>query len=37
MALPSGAETKLVPFSGWGGSASRFVGEDAGMRVELAV
>ena len=36
IALPAGVKMKPVPFPGWEGNASRFVGEDAGTRIMLA-
>lgn len=34
--VPAGANMKLVLFAGWEGSASRFVGENAGMHIQPA-
>lgn len=34
--VPAGAKTKPMLFAGWEGSASRFVGEIAGMHVQPA-
>lgn len=32
--VPAGANTKPMLFAGWEGSASRFVGENAGMHIQ---
>lgn len=36
IALPTSAKMKPVPFAGWEGNTSRFVGEDAGTSIEPA-